>query len=101
MKIKKGDTVVIIKGKDKKKTAKVLRVLSRQNKVFVEGINMKKRHRRPRKAGQKGEIITIPHPLALANVMLVCHHCGKKTRVGYRISGAQKARVCKKCGGEL
>lgn len=101
MKLKKGDTVAIIKGKDKGKTAKVLRVLPHENKVFVEGVNMKKRHRRPRKAGQKGEIITIPHPLALANVMLVCNHCGKKTRVGYRVSGTQKARVCKKCGGEL
>lgn len=101
MKIKKGDTVVVIKGKDKGKTAKVSRVLSRENKIFIEGVNMKKRHRRPRKAGQKGEIITIPHPLALANVMLVCNHCGKKTRVGYRVLEKQKVRVCKKCGGEL
>lgn len=101
MKIKKGDTVAVIKGKDKGKKAKVLRVFGRENKVLVEGVNTKKRHQRPRKAGQKGEIITITHPLALANVMLVCNHCGKKTRVGYRVSGIQKARVCKKCGGEL
>lgn len=101
MKIRKGDTVTITKGKDKGKTAKVLRVLRRENSVFVEGVNMKKRHRRPRKAGQKGEIITIPHPLALANVMLVCNHCGKKTRVGWRVSGTQKVRICKKCEGEL
>ncbi len=101
MKLKKGDTVAIIKGKDRGKTGKILRVLRYQNKVFVEGVNMKKRHMRPRKAGQKGEVITISHPFALANVMLVCNHCGKKTRVGYRISGIQKLRICKKCGGEL
>lgn len=101
MKIKKGDTVAIIKGKDRGKTGKVLRVFGRENKVFVEGVNMKKRHTRPRKAGQKGEIITISHPLALANMMLVCNHCGKKTRVGYRVSGAQKMRICKKCEREL
>lgn len=101
MKLKKGDTVAIIKGKDKGKTAKILRVFGRENKVLVEGINMKKRHTRPRKAGQKGEIITISHPFALANVMLICKHCGKKTRVGYRVSETQKLRVCKKCGGEL
>jgi len=101
MKLKKGDTVAIIKGKDKGKTGNVLRVFGKENRVFVEGVNLKKRHRRPRKAGQKGEIITIPHPLHLANVMLICKHCGKKTRVGYRVSGAQKFRLCKKCGGDL
>lgn len=101
MKIRKDDTVAITKGKDKGKTAKVLRVFGRENKVLLEGANMKKRHMRSRKAGQKGEIITISHPLALANVMLICKHCGKKTRVGHRVLGTQKVRVCKKCGGEL
>lgn len=101
MKLKKGDTVAVTKGKDKGKRAKILRVLPREGKVLVEGVNMKKRHKKPRRAGQKGEIITISHPLALANVMLICKHCGKKTRVGYRVSGTQKMRVCKKCGGEL
>lgn len=101
MKLKKGDTIGIIKGKDRGKTGKILRIFSGINKVLIEGINMKKRHMRPRKTGQKGEVIMIAHPLAIANVMLVCKHCGKKTRVGSRISGTQKVRICKKCGGEI
>jgi large subunit ribosomal protein L24 len=68
MKIKTGDSVTIISGKDKGKTAKVLRAFPREDKVLVEGINMKKRHERTRKQGGKGQIIDKPHPVHISNV---------------------------------
>ena len=101
MKLKKGDTVAVIKGKDKGKTGKIASVFLRENRVLIEGVNLKKRHRRARRAGQKGEIVTIPHPLAVANVRMICKQCGKKTRIGYRLTNGQKLRICKKCGTEL
>jgi large subunit ribosomal protein L24 len=97
MKIKKGDTVKILKGKDRGKSGKVIRVFPAMNKVLVEGLNLYKKHVRPKRQGEKGEVVEIAKPLAAANVALLCPHCKQATRVGYKLEGIKKFRYCKKC----
>lgn len=97
MKLKKGDEVKIVAGKDKGKTGKVEKVLPDEQKVLVTGVNQYKRHMKGKSQGQKSEIITITKPLPVANVMLVCPKCHIVARVGYTISGDKKERICKKC----
>lgn len=111
MKIRKGDTVKIIIGKDRGKTGKVLQVLRKEgknNRVVIEGLNLKYRHLRPRREREKGQRIMFPAPMDISNVMLVCPKCGKPTRVGYKVLDKKtelrkerKQRVCKKCGAIL
>jgi large subunit ribosomal protein L24 len=101
MKIKKGDTVLIISGKYRGKTGKVLRVFPKGGKVLVEGVNIMKKHQKPRKTGEKGQVIEMPSPINISNVKLLCPKCGKPTRVGYKIIEGKKYRVCKKCGQEI
>lgn len=101
MKIKKNDQVKIIAGKDKGKSGKVLRVLAEENKVIVEGLNIVKKHLKPRKEGEKGQRVEIPGKTNISNVMLACPKCGKDSRIEYKITGKNKLRVCKKCKGEL
>jgi large subunit ribosomal protein L24 len=100
MKIRKGDTVLIISGKDRGKTGKILRALPRENKIVVEGVNLRKKHKKPRRGGEKGQIIVLPAPISASNVKLICSKCAKATRVGYKITGDRKYRICKKCGEE-
>jgi len=103
MKVKKGDNVLIIAGKDKGRTGKITRALPKESKVLVEGINLKKKHVRPRKEGEKGQVVEIPTPMDSSNVKIVCPKCGKATRIEYKIenpltgSGKVKNRICKKC----
>ena len=99
MKIKKNDNVAVISGKDKGKSGKVLRAIPGLEKVLVESVNVVKRHQRPRKQGEKGQISQMPSPIHVSNVMLICPKCSKPTRVGYRFEGESKSRVCKKCVG--
>ncbi len=100
LKIKKGDEVKILLGKDRGKTGKVLRVSTKKNKVLVEGLNLFKRH--IRKVGQQeGGIIEIAKPLDISNVNLVCPACKKVTRIGFKVEGKEKIRFCKKCKGEI
>lgn len=101
MKIKKGDQVLIMKGKDRGKKAKVLRGFPEKNQILVDGINIKKVHRRSKKEGEKGQVVEIPAPLDVAKVKIVCPKCGKPSRVGYRLQEKGKIRICKKCGEEL
>ena len=101
MKIKKNDQVLITAGKDKGKKGKVLDVFGSTEKLIVENINLVKKHRRPRKQGEKGQVIQIPKPLHLSNVKLICPKCGEASRVGYKLTEAGKFRVCKKCGQEV
>jgi len=101
MKIHKGDTVKIMVGKDAGKTGKVLRVYINTNKVLLENLNLVKKHRRPRKQGEKGEIISVPRPLSAANVMLTCKNCGKPVRAGFKAEKDKKIRVCKKCQNQI
>ena len=101
MKIKKGDQVKIISGKDRGKRGKVLSVFVSKRKLLVEGLNVVKRHRRPRKEGEKGQRVEVPAPIDISNVMLICPNCGKPARIGYKIENNSKFRICRKCKGEI
>ena len=114
MKIKKGDRVRVLRGKDAGKEGRVVEALPRDGKVIVENINVIKKHRRPRAISSgnniggaviPGGIVELPAPLPVANVMLVCPTCGKPTRVSTvskTIAGKEvRLRVCKKCGEEI
>jgi len=105
-KIKKGDSVVVIAGKDKGKTGRVERVLPKEGKVVIEGINLVKKHIRPSQKNPKGGIIEIVKPIDVSNIMVRCSKCNKPTRIGYKIlerpTGSPiKKRICRKCGEEL
>lgn len=101
MRIKKGDTVLITSGKDSGKRAKVLKAFPKEQKLLVEGVNLRKKHIRPRREGEKGQIIEIPAPIDISNTKLLCPKCSKPTRVGYKIVEKRKYRICKKCGKEI
>ena len=97
MKVKKGDNVLIIAGKDKGRTAKIIKSIPKELKVLVEGINLKKKHVRPKREGEKGQVVDIPAALDVSNIKIICPKCGKATRVGYKTEGETKNRICKKC----
>lgn len=97
MKIKKGDNVIVITGKDKGRKGKVLRVLPKEGKIVVENINRIIKHVRPKKQGEKGQRVEMSVPFNISNVKLICPKCGKPTRAGYRILDKNKVRICKKC----
>lgn len=103
MKIKKGDNVLVMIGKNRGKKGKVLRALPREAKIVVEGVSMRKKHVKPRRAGQRGQIVEMPGVFSASNVKLVCEKCGKPTRVGYKQAGGKKkkSRMCKQCGAEI
>jgi len=101
MKIKQKDTVLIITGKDKGKKGKVLKTFPLQDKILVEGANIIKKHRRAKNEKEKGQVVQIPKPISISNVKLVCSKCSQATRVGYKGTGRNKKRTCKKCKGEL
>ncbi|MEK7138686.1 MAG: 50S ribosomal protein L24 [Patescibacteria group bacterium] len=110
MKIKKNDNVIMLGGKDKGKKGKVILILPARrslgegepenNKVVVEGLNLVKKHIRARKEGQKGQIISKERAVPVSSVALVCKSCGKPTRVGFKVEGENKIRICKKCKAE-
>ncbi len=114
MKIKKGDKVQIIKGKDRvRKTkkgekmakgnqGKVVSIIAEKNRLIVEGLNLRFKHLKPKKEGEKGQRIQIPSSIPFSNVMIVCPKCNKTTRVGFRllntdVKGKKKVRICRKC----
>ena len=105
MKIKKGDKIKILAGKDKGKIGKVLQVFQSANRASIEGLNLLVKHMRPRKQGEKGQRIEFPAPINLSNVILVCLKCDKPTRIAYKylevtkndIKQKKKIRICKKC----
>ncbi len=101
MRIKKGDNVKIIKGKDRGKTGKVIRIDRVSGRVTVEGLNVFKKHARPRKQGEKGEIVSVARPLRAENVALVCPSCHEATRIGMKLEGQTKKRFCRKCGANI
>lgn len=101
MKVKKGDNVLIIAGKDKGRTGKIMKSMPKELAVLVEGINLHKKHVRPKKQGEKGQVVQIPSPMNISNVKIICSKCGKATRAGYKIEKDKKFRVCKKCGQEM
>lgn len=103
MKIRKGDKVKILAGKDKGKNGKIIQILPESKRVVVEGLNLLVKNVRPRRQGEKGQRIQFPAPLNVAKVGLICSKCGKITRVGYKFSvsidgkTSKKIRICKKC----
>jgi len=98
LKIKKGDNVKIVSGKDKGKQGKVVQILPKINKLVVEGCNKLKKHLRPSRQREKGQRVEFDAPLAISNVQLVCPKCTKITRVGFQIlADKKKVRVCRKC----
>ena len=100
-KIKKGDVVEVITGKDRGKKGKVLAVHSSRARAVVEGINLYTKHVRPKNANEKGQKVIIPRSLSITNVRVVCPSCGKGGRVGMVVSQGKKERVCKHCGARL
>ena len=101
MNIKKGDTVVVLSGKDKGKQGKVLGTVPADNKVVVEKINMVTCHIKPRRQGEEGGIVKREAAIYASKVQVVCPKCGKGTRVAHKIENGKKTRVCKHCGAEL
>lgn len=103
--IKKGDTVEVIAGKDKGTRGEVLRVIPKEDRVVVERVNIARKHQRPVQAGRQQVqpgIIEFEAPLHLSNVMLVCSQCSAATRVGFRVNeDGRKVRVCRKCGQDV
>ena len=99
--VKKGDTVVVIAGKEKGKTAKVLGVSPKTNKVLVENVNVVTKHQRRKSQEDKGGIIKKSAPVCASNLMVVCPDCGKATRVAHKEIDGKKVRICKKCGASL
>ena len=104
MKLKKGDRVKVLQGKDRGQTGTITRVLPKENRVIVDGVNVAKRHQRATRATMQGGIIDKDMPLPASAVAILCPQDGV-TRIGYRFedtgTGPRKIRVCRKCGGEL
>jgi large subunit ribosomal protein L24 len=100
VKLKKGDRVQVISGKDVGKQGEITRVIPARNRVIVDGVNVAKRHQRATRATMQGGIIDKDMPIHVSNVAIVCSTCGP-TRIGYRLIGAEKTRVCRKCGKDL
>lgn len=98
MKIKKGDKVVVIAGKDKGKSGSVLRALPKEDRVIVEGVNVAKRHQKARRGGESGQIIDKTLPVHVSNVALVDPKSGKPTRVGIERKDGNRVRIAKKSG---
>ncbi|MCD6133651.1 MAG: 50S ribosomal protein L24 [Deltaproteobacteria bacterium] len=97
-KFKKADEVEVIRGKYRGKRGKILSFVSKKDAVIVEGINIVKRHTRP-SSTSKGGIIEKEAPIHISNIMLVCPHCSKRVRIGYKfLDDGKKVRYCKKCG---
>jgi large subunit ribosomal protein L24 len=104
VKIRKGDTVLIISGKDRNKKGKVIQTLPKEKRLIIEGLNIVKKHVRPRRAGEKGQRVEVSRPLDASNVKLVCPKCKKPARVGYKLAAKRRekrTRVCKKCNQEI
>jgi len=102
MRIKKGDTVKVLSGNDKGKTGEVLEVIPKTEKIVVKGVNVRKKHVKPRKQGEEGGIISVEVAIHSSKVNVVCPKCGKSTRIGFKEGkDNKKVRVCKKCNTEL
>ncbi len=99
--VKSGDTVLVISGKDNGKVAKVKAVSPKSNKVVVEGVNIVSKHKKARSTQEKSQIVKAEGPISASNVLVVCPHCSKATRVAHKEVEGKMARVCKKCGEVL
>lgn len=100
MKLKVGDTVRVVLGKDRGKTGKVERVWPKTSSVVVAGANVYQKHLK-KQSGKAGQKVTLSRPLNVAKVALICPHCRQQTRVGYKLEKSKKLRICKKCAKTL
>ncbi|PIS21281.1 50S ribosomal protein L24 [candidate division WWE3 bacterium CG_4_10_14_0_2_um_filter_42_7] len=100
MKIKTKDKVKVISGKFKGATGTVLKMFNKSDRVLVEGVNIVKKHQKP-VSGKEGGIIEVAKPIAVSSVSLICPKCQKPARVGYKLDGAKKRRICKRCNQEF
>lgn len=101
MKLKKNDNVKVMTGKDKGRQGKIDRVFLADKKVLIQGVNQYKKHVKPQGENRPGEILTLSRPMPVSNVALVCPKCKQITRVGYRLEGTKKIRVCRKCNVDI
>lgn len=101
MKLKKGDNIKVIRGKDKGKTGKIEKALPKENKVLVANVNLFKRHMKARSQSQPSEIVTLTKPIAAASVAFICPKCKKQSRIGYKIEKGVKSRTCTNCKSEV
>ena len=101
MKIKKGDTVYVLSGNDRGKKGEVLEIIPKTEKIIVKGVNIRKRHVKPKKQGEEGGIIPVECAIHSSKVNVVCPKCGKPTRIGYIMEKDEKVRICKKCNAKL
>ena len=101
MDIKKGDTVKILSGNDKGKTGEVMETIPKTEKIIVKGVNIRKKHVKPRKQGEEGGIVSVEGAIHSAKANVVCPKCGKATRIGYDMVKDEKVRICKKCGAKI
>jgi len=101
MNIKKGDNVIVVTGKDKGKEGKVIKTFPTSSKVIVEGLNIRKKHQKPSRSDQKGQILEIASPMNVSNVMILDPKTGKRTRVGKKEVKGKKVRIAKKSGVEI
>jgi len=100
-KIRKNDQVKILSGKDRGKIGKVLRVMPKNGKIMVEGLNLAKKHNKARRQGEKGQRVSVPAAIDASNVMIICPKCSKPSRMGFKLGKDSKFRVCKKCQSEI
>lgn len=96
--IRKGDTIEVRAGKDKGKRAKVLHFFPQDGRITAENVNLVTKHRRPRRANEKGQTVHVPSPFPVSRAGLVCPHCSKRTRIKFVVVSEKKERACKKCG---
>lgn len=101
MNVRKGDEVRVLAGKDVGKTGTITRVIPEADRVIVDGVNLVKKHQKATKATMQGGIIDKEMPIHVSNVGIICGKCDKTTRIGHRMDGDNKVRVCRKCGADL
>lgn len=101
MKVKKNDIVIVSSGKDKGKKGKVLRSFPATERILVEGVNLLKKRQKSKKQGQKGQTLSFPTPIKASSVKVFCSSCGVGVRIGAKMVGDKKVRICKKCGREI
>ena len=97
MNIRKGDNVQVISGASRGKRGKILAIYTEKGRVVIDGVNLVKKHQRPKRQGEKGEIVSLPRSINASNVLNICPSCNKGVRVGFRFDGKTKVRFCKKC----
>lgn len=108
MKLKKGDNVIVTSGKDRGKQAKILRIMPARpaggpslGKIIVEGVNLAKVRERARRAGQKGQTVERTMPIDASNAMFYCSVCKRGVRLGFKLVGGNKVRICRRCSREI